>query len=116
LLFSPDAQFLAVATSNDNVNLWNLTNTKSPVWSVHGYVDIQSMAFSPDGRLLSIAHRSASSTGQDISLLDTSSGALMTSLQTTSWVDDQAFSPDGRLLATSGDHGLISFWGVPANP
>ena len=65
------------------------------------------LAFSPDGRTL------ASTSGTEIKLWDTASGAMTATLtETTSDVYSVAFSLDGKTLAAGNDDGTIELWNV----
>jgi WD40 repeat protein len=70
--------------------------------------DVNSVAFSPDGRLL------ASGSGdKTIKLWDVATGSLVRTLSGhTSWVNSVAFSPDGRLLASGSADNTIKLWDV----
>ncbi|NKQ22944.1 WD40 repeat domain-containing protein [Streptomyces galbus] len=107
--FSPDGHFLATASSDGSVQLWDPA-TQPPVghllptnrdWPVLG------LAFSPDGTLLATASRDST-----VQLWDPATcapvGAPLTGHSQP--VLAAAFSPDGGLLATTGLDGTVRLW------
>jgi WD40 repeat protein len=127
--FSPDGKTLAVAPSDPAlgpVSLWNvatgeLTGTMRTRFTPVGnesYAPINSIAFSPDGRLLAVSSTLATT----IEVWSTATRTQVASFgdnqdtpfaQALGGVYQLAFSPDGRLLATAGIDGWIRVYSVP---
>ena len=97
---------LACGSGDRTIKLWDLaTGTLKQTLEGHSS-SVQSVAFSPDGRLL------ASGSGdQTIKLWNLATGALELTLEGhLSSVQSIAFSPDGRLLASGSDDQTIKLW------
>jgi hypothetical protein len=79
------------------------------VTTLSGHTDeVNSVAFSPDGRLLA-----SGSADYTIKLWDVASGSLVRTLTGhTDYVLSVAFSPDGRLLASGSDDKTIKLWDI----
>lgn len=114
--FSPDSSTLASGSEDGIVKLWDLSGlpqmatTKETAivgGSSHTIQEhragIQSVAFSPDGRLLA-----SSGNDQTIRLWDLRSARVVNVLMGhTNWVYSVRFSPNGRMLASgSWDHSV----------
>ena len=121
VVYSPDGKTLASGEGwtdyliplegrNDNtiwtIRLWNAV-TGVPKRTLTGHTDdIESVAFSPNGRILA----SGSDDGT-IRLWDAASGApKRTFTRHTDDVESVSFSPDGRTIASGSGDGTILLW------
>lgn len=106
VVFSPDGKFLAAATSNGEVRLWEAA-TGTPVRTFQGHTDwVNSIDFSPDGRMLA-----SGSDDQTMRLWEVSTGRNLKMFKGhTNRIWCVRFSPDGTLLASGGHDGKICLW------
>ena len=118
---SPDGKMLAALRGNSPIRLWDINTGKLKKTLVghkvttksnrnHGpyapFSNIDSVAFSPDGKTL--ANGSLNGT---IRLWDTSSGKLKRTLKDQiGFIKSLTFSPDGKLLASGSEDGSILVW------
>jgi WD40 repeat protein/energy-coupling factor transporter ATP-binding protein EcfA2 len=128
--FSPDGSVLAVGTSDNTIQLWNVRNLISPIpiakplvgyegnASTGSSQQINSVAFSPDGKILAggssnglIRLWNLSRPDQPIPI-----GSVLNSHD--GGVQSIAFSPDGDTLASGNEDDNIELWDVayPASP
>ena len=106
LAFSANGEFLATASEDRRVRVWDVKNRKeSRAFSGHA-LGTQAVAFSPDGRLLA-------SGGYDrkIKLWDLVQGSEAATLAGhTDFVGALVFGHDGKLLFSGGNDGTIRVW------
>ena len=107
IVFSPDGSRIATASGNQ-VNMW-CTETWKAVKTLDT-VEVESIAYSPDGTRLAIG---GTSLNPIIQICGVTTGQHIAELSGhTSGVQSVAFSPDGRLLASGGFDNAIFLWGV----
>jgi hypothetical protein len=123
LVFSPDGQCLAAASSDGTVRQWDLTagregpalrvqRAAAPALPEDGWDNnfIQALAFSPDSRTLATGHADGA-----IGLWDTATGLSQGILGAPSPGRVRvAFSPDGGVLAAVGGGGELCLWDLSA--
>ena len=92
--YSPDPAILASGTSHGTVEVWNLARAKIYTHSGQGGF-VESVAFSPDGRIL------ASATEGSVFLWDLTTGEATALTEHMEVIPGLAFSPDGSTLAST---------------
>ena len=73
---------------------------------------VRAAAYSPRAPLLAVG------TDQGLTLMDASTGAVISNVSSTGYISAVAFSPRGGLLATGGRDGDVRLWNIsdPAHP
>jgi WD40 repeat protein len=118
--FSHDGQLIAAADEGTKVKFWDVTSgqlvrtlVSPPVAGIT--VQMVSLAFRPDGRLLATGEVRIDDAHKEykgvVKLWDLDVGRVLhEAMAHVMDPDSLAFSPDGRLLATSGADGGVKLW------
>ena len=117
LAASPNKRKLATIGSNGQLKLWQIQDsTLSPIdisKSQISRTQINSLAFSPDGKQLATAQ------GNILKLWTVSWGKLsnqsVDQFQTQQPIQSVAFSPNNKKIATAGNQGLLKLWDTKGN-
>jgi WD40 repeat protein len=111
--FGPDGKILATSGATDGlVRLWN-TATGQQIGKHLAADFVESVAFSPDGRILATGSPDGTARLWDVATGRQIGGPLAGDIaKVNGGVDSVAFSPDGRILATGGDNGTARLWNV----
>jgi WD40 repeat protein len=104
--FSPDGRFLALASADQTIHVWDLT-TGSKAFTLLGHTAwVYSVVFSPDGKRLASA-----SEDQSVRVWDLTTRQMVHLLQGhTASVLSVAFNPDGSRLASASHDTTIRIW------
>lgn len=112
--FSPDGKTVAMTFLATNVYILNRNNPEERLMSfVTFYREIQSIAFSPDGRFLAAACKAGDSNGA-VTIWDLQTRNEV-ELDLGSYATSIAFSPDGNTLVSGYANGSIKLWDI-GNP
>jgi WD40 repeat protein len=105
-------QLLASGSEDNTVRLWDIY-TKQCVAVLEGHIKwVNSVAFSPDGRLLASASHDSTVRLWDVVKRKAASPVHVLAGH-TSWVNSVSFSPDGRQLASGSVGCTVRLWSVP---
>ncbi|MEW6607351.1 MAG: restriction endonuclease [bacterium] len=106
--FSKDGKYLASASKNNTVKVWEVAKLKE-ITTLKGHTGyVFSVAFSPDGRYLASASRD-----KTIKVWDVAKLKEITILKGhTESVFSITFSPDGRYLASASKDNTVKVWDV----
>jgi len=108
VVFSPNGELLASASSDKSVRLWEVSTGKQLALLDGHHDDVNSIAFSPNGKILA-----SGSSDKTIRLWDVLSGLELFTLQGHQLaVSSVAFSPDGQAIASASWDGSIRLWNV----
>ncbi len=102
LRFSPNKQFLAVATRKD-VRIW-YAETGLPYRTISNYTNNRSIAFSPDNKYIAIGNDK-----KRVEIRSVSTGSLIRSIYHSSYVRVVAYHPQNKWLL-SGSSTTLYFW------
>jgi eukaryotic-like serine/threonine-protein kinase len=107
--FGPDGTTLAIVDGN-SADLWNVTtNHLIATLIIPGIDSADSVAFSPDGRMLAVGGKNG-----DTGLWDVADRHLIATLANPSGFSGESlvFAPNGQLLATEDDNLSAYVWNV----
>ncbi len=106
LVFSPDSQALATASSDRTALLWGMPGTAAPLVLQGGHAGaLTSVAFSPDGRQVLTG-----STDSSMRLWDAASGRELVAVQRhADAVTTVLFGADGQQLLSASSDGTVRF-------
>ncbi|MEZ2239287.1 WD40 repeat domain-containing protein [Microcoleus sp.] len=110
---SPDehSSIFVIGDGEGNIQSWNWNSRKKiksfPAQGSSNRLPINSLAFSPDGKILISGGDDSS-----IKLWDVDSGEELNSGKHSARVRKVAFSPDGKLIVSGDDSGIIKIWDV----
>jgi len=110
--FSPNSKALAVASVGSDIGLYNVTTAQRLLTFANRNPDSHdpdSLAFSPDGKLLGGADRSSG-----LLIWDAATGKQLRQTEMNK-ASALAFSPDGKMLAVANGENLISLLAVHDN-
>jgi WD40 repeat protein len=106
--YSPDGRWLATASDDNKIRLWN-TSDYSLALSLVGHTNyVNGVAFSPDSRLLV-----SGSHDHKVGLWDVETGGLLKTLEGhENVVLRVAVNPEGSMIASISWDGSVRIWGV----
>lgn len=103
IAFSPDGQFIATASNDGTLRLWNLEGQVLDTLYGHSQA-VNRVVFSPDGQLLlSIGYDSTAR-------IWSRSGSLIRTLHARPHFHSAVFSPDGRRILTTSNDSTAVVW------
>ncbi|NUT90526.1 MAG: helix-turn-helix domain-containing protein [Saccharothrix sp.] len=108
--FSDDGRTLAMSTTTEDVELWDIeSRTRTAQLGAAGEGRAVSLAFSPDGGRLAVGYE-----GGAVLLWDTTTKSrALTASRHAGGAYSVAMSPDGSVLASAGTDGRLALWSIP---
>ncbi|BDA71786.1 WD-40 repeat-containing protein [Calothrix sp. PCC 7716] len=103
VVFSPNNQLIASASSDGTVRLWQASGKKLRIIKAHSK-RVNSVAFSPNGKML------VSGSADKSVKLWTIDGKLLRTFPHNEVVNSVTFSPDGKTIASGGADNIIRLW------
>jgi WD40 repeat protein len=108
---SPDGTHVATGDMRGRARIWNVRTRSSVDLNGHSGA-IESVAFSPNGRLLVTA-----SDDETAAIWDAGTGRQLAELRGHNGiVHSAAFAADGKTIVTGGEDGTIRIWSTTADP
>jgi WD40 repeat protein len=106
--FSPDEKIFASISSDNIVQLWDISSGKE-IKTLKGHRNsVNSITFSPNGKTLASA-----SSDNTVKLWDINSGREITSfIGHKNSVNSISFSPDGKTLASASSDNTVKLWDI----
>jgi WD40 repeat protein/uncharacterized caspase-like protein len=102
--FSPDGKFIASASDDNTIKLWNLAG-KLITTITTNQGSITDIAFSPDSQFIVSA-----STDKTVKLYAINGKLIQTFTGHTDIVTDVAFSPNGKIIASASRDKTVKLW------
>lgn len=114
VVFTPDGQTLVTGSIYDNVHVWDLKTRKLRRTLDAGKLGVNSLAISPDGKLLVGAGGTTDAdTNKSIKVWNLQTGKLLRTLNGHSLgINALRITPDGQTLVSAGADKTIKLWNL----